>query len=178
MAEQNGKIGHRLMHWRSIAPTSIDVRSGSSGFSAPYEGELTIEIVETLFDIFIRHHGEDQECVCAFWEGYGIFDRVPARIRIEGLGQQGHFLFHASLAAIRDQWRLVLQHAREPSGLTPQAVWPTSRDWYYAVPFEMHSSFFGGPAHLAAEIQSETRLESFEALPGDNIWLDEINANE
>ena len=177
IAEQNGKTVHRLMQWWSIAPPSIDVRSGNSGFSAPYDGELTLEMVETLFDILIRHSGEEQECICAFWEGFGIFDRFPASIRVEGIGQQGHILFNASLAAVRDQWCLVLQHAREPSGLTPQAVWPISCDWYYAVPFEMYSSYFGGAARIVAEILSEPSLETDKALPGDNLWQDEINTD-
>lgn len=176
VARRAGKTIHREMQWWSIAPDSmIDTRTGRGGMSPPYEGEITLRMAECLFDILVRHSGEDEECICAFWEGFGILRNVPDNIRVEGIGQQGHVLFHASLGAVRDQWRLVLKYPRGLSGLTPQAVWPVSRDWYYAVPFEMHSSYFAGPAELIAEIRADTRLETMEALPGDSVWHDRLN---
>lgn len=179
VARQGGKIIHREMQWWSIAPHSmIDTRSGRGGFSPPYDGEITLGMAESLFDVLVRQSGEDEECICAFWEGFGILNDVPDRIRVQGIGQQHHVLFHGSLGAVRDQWCLVMRHAREPRGLTPQAVWPVSRDWYLAVPFDLNSSYFAGSLDMAAEMQSEDSLETIEALPGDSLWHDSINAGE
>jgi len=177
VAELNGKIAHRSMQWWAIAPTSIDVRSGCSGYSAPHEGELTLEIIEPIFEILIEFGGEDQECICAIWEGYGNLDSLPKDTRIEGLGQQGYYLFNVTLGALRDQWRLVLKHAHESAGLTPQAIWPITKDWYYAIPFEMYSSYFGGPNAISEQILTLSGIESLTALPGDNLWIDEFNVN-
>ena len=175
IAQENGKVVHSLMQWYSIASPDADIRSGVAGTHAPFEGVITREMVETLFDVLVSHSGENQECICAFWEGFGNLHNPRLSTRVEGIGQQGHFLFHAPLAAIRDQWLLVLDHSKEPYGLTPQAVWPLTHDWYFAVPFELRSAFLGGSTTVTTKIQNEQRLESYEVFPGDNIWRDEIN---
>ena len=41
----------------------------------------------------------------------------------------------------------------------------------------MYSSYFGGAARIVAEILSEPSLETDKALPGDNLWQDEINTD-
>lgn len=179
VAHHRSRAIHREMQWWDIAPDSmIDTRSGRGGLSPPYDGEITLDMAECLFDILVRHSGENEECICAFWEGFGILRNVPDSIRVRGIGQQEHVLFHASLGAVRDQWRLVLKYARESSGLTPQAVWPVTRDWYFAVPFEMQSSYLGGSAELIGEIRSEERLETLEALPGDNLLHDNVDGSD
>ena len=174
-ADENNKTIHSLMQWHSIAPPPIDSRSGAGGTTAPYDGEITLEMMEIVFDILIRHSGEEQECICAIWGGFGNLDHLRGVTRIEGIGQQEHILFNASLGAVRDQWSIVLKHYLEPSGLTPQVIWPTSRDWYYTVPFEMHSSYFGGPDDMAAKIRDASALETYDVFPGDNIWKDDVN---
>jgi hypothetical protein len=175
-AEKNGHIVHRLMQWHAITPPIP--KPGDAGISAPLEGDITVEMVEILFDVLIRHSGEDQECICAFWEGHGTHDHFKRarNTRVEGIGQQSYFLFNASLAAVRDQWWVALKHRWETGGLAPNALWPESQDWYYAVPFERSSSYFGGPAGLVTDIREAPGLETYEAFLDDNIWRDEINA--
>ena len=95
--------------------------------------------------------------------------RRARNTRVEGIGQQGYFLFNASLAAVRDQWWAALKHRWETVGLAPNALWPESQDWYYAVPFEHCSSYFGGPADLVADIRKAPGLETYEVFPDDNI---------
>ncbi len=166
VAGENGRAVHRLMKWYSIDPA----RNGPSRFVPPEEGQITTEMVEILFDIFVRHSGEDQECICAVWDGFGNVDHLQdITTRVEGIGQQGHYLLSASLTAVRDQWLLVQRHAQFPYGLTPNAVWPVTKDWYYAVPFEMRSSYFGGSAVMADEIRDAPGLETYEVFPGDDI---------
>ena len=152
-------------------------KPGDGGISEPLEGDITVEMVEILFDILIRHTGENQECICAFWEGYGTQDHlIRARnTRVEGIGQQGYFLFNASLAEVRDQWWVARKHRWESVGLTPNALWPETQNWYYAVPFERSSSYFGGPVELVSDIRKAPGLETYKAFPDDNIWQDEIN---
>ncbi len=168
IAKENGHEVHRTMKWGTIAPPWVDSRSGQGGFSPPHEGELTLEILDAVFDTLVLHSGEDQECICMFWEGFGNIEwRYAARI--EGIGQPGHYLMSASLGSVRDQWRLVLKHALDTSGLTPQAVWPTTENWCFAVPFEMYCSCFGGPQEMALQIQNSSRLETYEVFAGDNL---------
>ena len=174
VAKENDRQMDGQTAWRSIVPSPMkmsgyDTRRGYGGIAAPYEGEITLEMMEILFDILMRHSGGKQECICAFWEGFGTFDHVRGVRRLEGIGQGVHLLFKASLAAVRDQWALVLKHVSERSGLTPQAMWPTTRDWYYTIPFEMHSSYFGADPELAAEIRNAPGLETYDVFAGDKI---------
>lgn len=164
------------MQWGAIAPSSIvHTRGGQAGVSPPNDGEITLEMAQVLLNILVRNSGEEEVCICAFWEGFNLLGRVPDRIRVQGIGQQHHVLFSSSLGAVRDQWCLVLRHAREPRGLTPQAVWPVSRDWYLAVPFDLQSCYVGGSVRLTKEIRSADSLETFEAQTGDSLWHDGLN---
>lgn len=174
-----GRTPHKLMSWYAIAPESIDPRSGREGVTPPDDGQINLSILETLFGVFMRRSDLEQDCLCAFWEGFGgRTDRLEGlTAKVEGIGQQGHFLLSATLGSVKDQWELVLRHVWDPCGLTPNAVWPATVDWYYAVPFEMTSSYFGGPAGMADEILVADGLEAFEVSPGDDIWHDRVNKN-
>lgn len=175
-AEESGREAHRLMQWYAIAPSEQE--PGTGGISAPLEYELTRDMVEILLDVLIRHSGRDQECICAFWEGYGRLDflRQAGNTRIEGIGQQGYFLFNATLSAIRDQWWVALMHSHETGGLVPNALWPTSQDWYLAVPIGPTTPYFGGPFDLVSDIRRAPGLETYEAFLDDDIWHDPINS--
>ena len=175
VASETGKTSHRLMQWYSIAPPPWE--PGEAGITAPIEYEITPEMVAALFDILIAHSGEQQECLCAFWDGYATHDDLhrAGNTRVQGLGQQSYFLFHASLKTVKEQWASVLEGTWETSGLAPNAVWPTSEVWYYSVPIGPRTSYLGGSAELVDEIHSCAELETFEALPSDDIWSDPLN---
>ena len=44
----------------------------------------------------------------------------------------------------------------------PQAIWPLSRDWFLAVPFEQTKSFFGRSAEFVGELLSSGALEALD----------------
>lgn len=175
VAAETGKTVHRLMQWHSIAPPPPE--PGEAGITAPVEYEITPEMLAALFDILIDHSGGEQECLCAFWDGYATQDDLKSagNTRVEGLGQQAYFLFHASLLEVKEQWASVLERTWETSGLAPNAVWPTSQAWYYSVPIGPMTSYLGGPAELVEAIRSCAELESFDAFPSDDIWTDALN---
>ena len=173
----NRRSPHRLMQWHSICSDG-EVELGAEGVNPPLEGELTKSMVESIFDILINHRGSDQECVCGFWEGFRQFDDYPQVPRFEcSPGHQHYLLFNSSLSGIRDHWLAVHEHraGRETSGSTPNAIWPTTCDWYLAISYEMKSSYFGGGVEIATDIGNTDNLESYNALPTDNIWKDELN---
>ncbi|MEE4190092.1 MAG: hypothetical protein V2I66_00855 [Halieaceae bacterium] len=175
VASETGNTAHRLMQWYAIAPPPWE--PGEGGISAPIEYEITPQMVTALFDILIDFFGKQQECLCAFWEGYADQEELLAakNTRVSGLGQQSYFLFHAPLASVQAQWLAVLADRWETSGLAPNAVWPTSEEWYYSVPIGPHTSYLGGPAELVDAIRSCTELETYEAFPLDDIWRDPLN---
>lgn len=174
VAKETETIAHGRMQWYSIAPPKVE--PGDAGVSYPIEYEITQEMVETLFSILCEHSGEDQECLCAFWQGYGIFDHLEraGNTKINGIGQQEYFLFNASLGQIRAQWASVLEGRFETSGLAPNALWPATRDWYYSVPIGPVTSYFGGPANLIEKLRAST-LETYRAYLTDDIWNDDLN---
>ena len=174
VAREQGKPVHREMQWGQVAPPPADTRKGEGGLTPPLEGETTPDILDGVFNVLIRHSGKDQACVCAFWEGFGKFDQTDA-MRIDGMGQGTHCLMSAQLEAIWTHWRGVLAESIDHSGYTPQAIWPTSEEWFFAVPFELHSSFFGGPNDMASEIGRSTLLETYEVFAGDTFLGQKTN---
>ena len=46
--------------------------------------------------------------------------------------------------------------------VTPQAIWPLSRDWFLAVPFEQTNSFFGGSTEFVGELLSSSALKALD----------------
>ena len=87
------------------------------------------------------------------------------------MAQGGHKLFNASLAKILEAWRRVLDW--DGGIITPQAIWPVSRDWFLAVPFEQINSFFGGSTASVGELLSSSSLEAIDVtkVAGDEPFL-------
>ena len=170
VAEEFGHDAHEAMSWGSIAPP-VDYKNPKPGEVAPpLEGEGPLVVFDSVFEVLLSHIGSDQECICAIWEGFGNreLDAIvrAGATRIEGMAQQGHYLMSASLSTIREQWRSVLVNERESCGLVPQAVWPTTKEWFFAVPFEMHASFLGGTAAMTSELQAYEQIDAYPVRGG------------
>ena len=135
------------------------VVNGNGGIIPPDEGELSRDIVEAIFTAVSAFSGEACECICAFWEGFGDVSAIDAPV-INGMAQGEHRLFSATLAEVLKAWLSEL----DPNSLavTPQAIWPLSRDWFLAVPFEQTNSFFGGSAEFVGELMSSDALEALD----------------
>ena len=167
IAEEYGKDPATSRTWHDLVPELSVDEPRPGGIVPPREGELPLDVLDTVFDRLGHFSGADQECVCAIWEGF-----VNREIRqlersgaasIEGMGQQSHLLMSAPLHVVWEQWRSVIIHSDETLGLVPQAVWPTTREWFFAVPFEMHSSFLGGPMELMRQIQGSQCIDVYAA---------------
>ena len=179
VAKENKCIPHRLMQWSWSDPGGIK-EVGSAGLEYPSEGELTRDDAATILDILIANAGESTECLCGFWPGFRRFESAPAKFRTMPKLQE-YALLRGDLREIRDFLLLVHDEGlREgivigTAGIMPNAVWPTSREWYLAVPFNRPSSYFGGPEKVAAAISAAATLETYEAFPMDDIWKDTEN---
>lgn len=171
VAQRTGKKFHRESRWSDISPAQkANTRCGEGGITAPYEGEISVDILDGIFQVLLTGTHENEKCVCAFWEGFGTLDDTQT-LRIEGFGQQGHYVMASTLGSVHDQWRNELELAGESAGLTPQAVWPVSKSWLLSVPFELDSSFFGGSSEMATKLCSLSSLEVAEVESDDRfLW--------
>jgi hypothetical protein len=179
-AEKNDRIAHRLMQWPEICSPTPQ-KHCSSDVNPPLDGELTPDMVESLFEFLIDHSDSNQEVICGFWEGYCRSDTYSAKAKFESFaGQQNYLLFSSTLSKVREGWldaheNVSSRHTIETVGLAPNALWSTTRDWYLAIPYNLQSSYFGGPADLVRCICSSGGLETYEALPDDDIYNDDIS---
>ena len=136
------------------------VVNGNAGMMPPYEGELSRDMGEAIFTAVSAFSGESCECICAFWEGFPDVSAIDAPV-IDGMAQGEHRLFSANLAEVLKAWLSVFDQ-KICFAVTPQAIWPLSRDWFLAVPFEQINSFFGGSAEFVGELLSSSALEALD----------------
>ena len=179
-AVANNRTPHRLMQWDLICSTARRER-GMAGIDPPMDGEFSKEMVESLFELLADHSGANQEVLCGIWSGYNHTD-YQAVAKFESYpGQQNSDLFHSTLSRVREGWLAALEHAYshhgiEAAGWVPTSLWPTTCDWYLAVPYNHQSSYFGGPVDLVSRVFSAADLETYKALPGDNIYIDDTGS--
>ena len=135
------------------------IATGNAGIIPPTEGELSRDMGEAIFTAVSAFSGEACECICAFWEGFPDVSAIDAPV-INGMAQGEHRLFSATLAEVLKAWLSEL----DPNSfaVTPQAIWPLSRDWFLAVPFEQTNSFFGGSTEFVGELLSSDALEALD----------------
>ena len=168
--DQADKVGAQLTAtslWRDFAssdtlsPDKFDelIATGNAGIIPPDEGKLSRDMGEAIFTAVSAFSGEACECICAFWEGFGSLTDIDAPT-IDGMAQGEHKLFSATLAEVLKAWLSEL----DPNSfaVTPQAIWPLSRDWFLAVPFEQTNSFFGGSTEFVGELLSSGDLEALD----------------
>lgn len=173
-AAESGKPIHRLMQWHDIAPPPMTDNEG--GISTPIEYEITPDMVSALFKLLMDYSGPDQECLCAFWDGYAGLPELheAGAARFSGIGQQTYLLFHASLSTVAKLWSEALEDNRMSEGRAPNAIWPSNQAWYYSVPIGPMTSYLGGPAELVETVRGCAELETYEAFISDKIWGDPV----
>ena len=144
------------------------IATGNAGIIPPTEGELSRDMGEAIFTAVSAFSGEACECICAFWEGFPDVSAIDAPV-INGMAQGEHRLFSATLAEVLKAWLSEL----DPNSfaVTPQAIWPLSRDWFLAVPFEQTNSFFGGSAEFVGELMSSDALEALDVTNATSTRL-------
>ena len=176
---QADKVGAQLTataRWHDFASSDVPdldeldafVVNGNGGIIPPDEGELSRDIGEAIFTAVSAFSGEACECICAFWEGFPDVSAIDAPV-IDGMAQGEHKLFNATLAEVLKAWLSVL----DPNSfaVTPQAIWPLSRDWFLAVPFEQTNSFFGGSREFVGELLSSDALEALDVTNATSTKL-------
>ncbi|MEE4109960.1 MAG: hypothetical protein V2I24_11455 [Halieaceae bacterium] len=154
-----------------------EMQSAQPGdYLGPLEETPTGAMIDAVGEAVLSFSGAGQECLVAVWSGFGSreIDQLHARkaAMITGMGQQEHFLLSADVATVIGTWRSLLPDqpvsASSVASRSPQAIWPATREWFYAVPFDWHSSFFAGPASLATTLLKDERIESYPvALDAD-----------
>ena len=177
--DQADKVGAQLTataRWHDFAssdtlsPDKFDelIATGNAGIIPPAEGELSRDMGEAIFTAVSAFSGEACECICAFWEGFPDVSAIDAPV-INGMAQGEHRLFSATLAEVLKAWLSEL----DPNSfaVTPQAIWPLSRDWFLAVPFEQTNSFFGGSAEFVGELMSSDALEALDVTNATSTRL-------
>lgn len=171
--------GHSIGPYTSfldLAPHTQMQSAQPGDYLAPLEETPTGAMIDAVGDAVLSFTGASQECLVAVWSGYGspeidqLHDLKAGMIT--GMGQQEHFLLSADLATVISTWRSLLPDepvsASSVASRSPQAIWPATRDWFYAVPFDWNSSFFAGPASLATTLLNDGRIESYPvALDAD-----------
>jgi len=160
-----GEIG-QFVDNNNISPGDI---------GAPVEGVPPVEAINAIEKAIATVTEPEQECIFALWEN--LFTVNPElsnlnKTRIMGMSQQGHILLQAPRSTLFDCWRSVLDldtiESWNPEW-TPQAVWSTEREWFYAAPFANLSSFFGGSKEMAKILLESKEVESYE-LPEGHIF--------
>ena len=154
----------------TLSPDKFDelIATGNAGIIPPYEGKLSRDIGEAIFTAVSAFSGEACECICAFWEGFSQVCDIDAPV-IDGMAQGGHKLFSATLAEVLKAW--ISELDPNSFAVTPQAIWPLSRDWFLAVPFEQTNSFFGGSAEFVGELMSSSALEALDVTDATSTRL-------
>ena len=171
----NNRRPHRLMQFFQTFPF-VTQEPGTAGIDGPLEGELTVDMMESLFAILAEIGGPHQEVLCGIWEGFNLPIYRQAKVKFETYpGQQSYLLFSSTLSRLRDCWlaayeQAVNRHGIGVAGLVPNAIWPTTCDWFLASPCNRPSSYFGGSIALVNKILHPEVLETYKALPGDNIY--------
>ena len=171
----NNRRPHRLIQFFQTFPF-VTQEPGTAGINGPLECELTVDMMESLFAILAEIGGPHQEVLCGIWEGFNLPLYRQAKVKFETYpGQQSYFLFSSTLSRLRDCWlaayeQAVNRHGIGVAGLVPNAIWPTTCDWFLASPCNRPSSYFGGSIALVNKILHPEVLETYKALPGDNIY--------
>ena len=166
---------HRLMQFLQNFPF-ITQEPGTAGIDGPLEGELTVDMKESLLAILAEIGGPNPDVLCDMWKGFNFPINHKAKAKVEtSTGPLGYLLFSSTLSRLRDCWlaayeNVVNRHGIEVAGLVPNAIWPTTCDWYLASPYNRPTSYFGGSTTLDNKVLRTGVLETYKALTGDNIY--------
>jgi hypothetical protein len=169
VAKARGHIIDEFTTYDDLTPHPSGKQLCPGDYYGPLEETPTGDMIDAVRDAVLTYDSFSQECLVAVWEGFGS-EEIQALHRqnaakIQGMGQQQHFVFNASLEAVFEKWRSLLPD--EPvsgssvASLSPQAIWPTTADWFYTVPFDYCSSFFAGPKELTDMLLNDNRIEAY-----------------
>lgn len=155
--------------WTEIG-TNIDYDNISAGdILGPLEGVPPVEAINAVEKAISIVTGPEENCIFAFWEGFFAPEQLHlSRTKVISMSQPpGHFILQAPRAILFDYWRTELENPyyTYPKS-TPQAVWCTKRQWFYAVPFHDFSSFFGGSNKMVKILFESKDVESYELPEG------------
>ena len=159
---------HALMQWNKIAVPNM----GDAKVLAPDEGTIPAAVSSHLADILASQ--TDCHCWLGVWVGYGwdYSEHVPQPTRsVEVSGARDWDLFLAPMQAVfRPFFR---------SGQTANLIWSDDRSWWLTADIDLNSSYIGGSAPLIEALLGSDKLETWPAVPDDDVtWdSDEVNSS-
>lgn len=168
VAAEQGHALDEYTKYSDLVPQIAPKAAQPGDVRGPLEGTPTGVMIDSIGDAVLSYSGEHQECIVAIWSGFGTSEIKALEsanvTKMAGMGQQEHFVLSAPLGNVIRKWRSLLPAVpvseSSVASFSPQAIWPTTEDWFYAVPFDWNSTFFGGPTTLTERLLSDHRIES------------------
>ena len=162
-----------------------------------HEGEGSIEprAAAHLFAELDRFTQPDDECLCGIWVGFRTklkpmtcaflaplpdkhwpsrlleYLRGTERLRARRITEQqdGYWLYKARFGDLRE-WLLNPTGVGEPSGYTPNILWPRHRAWMLSVPYNQSTLFLGGSRSLVESVLNARDLDAVRTSPSEKRW--------
>ncbi|WP_375504936.1 hypothetical protein [uncultured Jatrophihabitans sp.] len=187
IARQNGTVMHQMAQFDAIAPGN---QTNEFGPAAPRTGDLAPTELHRLTATLRRHTPSPEDCVFAFWEGWGDLAR-PTRITTYQDGRpQVHMpeplapnartpppvgkltLPHRQYALFRGDLDLAERFGNWANERwlivrSPNLMWNTDRAWLVATEIDFDSTLVGGTSALITDIIDTEGLEAAEVQPTD-----------
>lgn len=162
--------------WGEIAPIRDYASPLPGDIDPPHEGVPPIEAVNAVEKAISTVTGPEQECIFAIWHGFDVMclgQPHLSRTKIMGMSQPAHWVLQAPRSTLFDYWRKILEipHYWWSANQTPHAVWSTKRQWFYAVPFAEHSSFFAGSETMTKILLESKDIEAYRLPEGHTFKL-------
>ena len=148
-----------------------------------------------LFAKLDRFSRPEDECLCGIWVGFNTRARPDTcaflacrpdkrwpsrlweylggakRLRAEHITEQpdGYWLYRARFGDLRE-WLQNPTRVREPSGYTPNILWPKHRAWMLSVPYNQSVLFLGGSRSLVESVLDVRELQAVRTSPSEKRW--------
>ncbi len=156
-------------HWGSLKLHWQKADAGPGFIYPPMEETPTRAMISAVADAVLAEGDGQETCLVAIWGGFGtdFVDTLHKQrcARIVGMGQQRHFILSAPLQAVMEAWVEVLpddpSEYEDVAHQSPQAIWPASGAWFYAVPFDWNSSFFASSDTMAQRLLTNPNIEAY-----------------
>lgn len=162
---------HRLMQFPNIARIPYRATAPTASHAPwdliPSEGNLPIELTETLVAILRRYTASPTRCWFAVWDGHG-FDGEPwmqaaPLFRFNGLNFR---LFTGPIDSATESF--------SNTAIFPQSAnmwWPEDCAWFVVSHIDLNSTYIGGSEEAIGAILQDERLEAFQAKEDDDVGL-------
>ncbi len=152
--------------WGSLAQNEDDTVALRQRYDPPFEGTAEPAIIEEVYRFVSNLTRPQDQCICAFWQGSDGLLELPETLSMEIMYKDmptDYWMVSSTVEYIFDSWISEFQKRVETSGFVPNMIWPLSRRWFFAVPFETYSSFLGTQSDVSiSDLLSSTGVEAYD----------------